>query len=135
MTDTRPDGREPSTGELVIQLSDQLSRLMRDEVRLAQAELQAKGKRLGAGAAFAGAGAVLAWFAVGAIVCAAIGALALVLPVWAAALIVAVVLLAIAGLLTLVAKRQAAQVAPPIPEKAIEGTRRDIETIKEHAHR
>jgi hypothetical protein len=55
--------------------------------------------------------------------------------VWAAALIVAVVLLAVAGLLTLVAKRQAAQGAPPIPEKAIEGTRRDIETIKEHAHR
>jgi len=137
MTNTNldPERKDASTGELVGQLSEQISRLVRDELALAQVELRAKGKRLGAGAALAGSGAVLAWFAVGALVCAAIAALALVVPLWGAALITAAVLLLIAAALSLVARKQAAEGSPPVPTEALAGTRKDLETVKEHLHR
>jgi Flp pilus assembly protein TadB len=134
-TDGHLDRREVSTGELVGQLSEQVSRLVRSELRLAQVELRTKGKRLGLGAGMAGVAAVLAWFMVGALVCAAIAALALVLPVWASALIVAGALGLLAGVLGLVGKKQVTEGTPPIPEQAIAGAQRDIETIKGSVHR
>jgi membrane protein len=83
----------------------------------------------------AGAGVVLAWFAVGALVTAAIAGLAVVMPVWLAALIVAVVLLLLAGAFALAARSKIAQAAPPTPEQAIEGLHRDVATVKEAARR
>ncbi len=124
-----------SISQLVSRLTTQLSELVRGELELAKAELAEKGKRAGAGAGMAGAGVVLAWFAVGALVTAAIAGLAVVLPVWLAALIVAVVLLIIAGVLALAAKSKIAQAAPPTPEQAIEGLQRDVATVKEAARR
>jgi uncharacterized membrane protein YqjE len=131
-----PDGLSgASISQLVSRLTTQLSELVRDELELAKAELAEKGKRAGAGAGIAGAGVVLAWFAVGALVTAAIAGLAVVLPVWLAALIVAAVLLIVAGVLALVAKAKIARAAPPTPEQAIEGLQRDVATIKEAARR
>ncbi|MGQ0479749.1 MAG: phage holin family protein [Pseudonocardia sp.] len=135
MTGTHSDLDRTSTGELVGRLSEQMSQLVRGEMRLAQAELQAKGKRLGLGVGMAGAAAVLTWFAVAALIGAGIAALALILPVWASALIAAALLLVVAGALGLVARRQAAEASPVIPEQAIAGTQRDIETIKKGVHR
>ena len=54
----------------------------------------------------------------------------LVLPLWAAALIVTVVLLAAAGVAALIGKKQVAQATPPAPEKAIAGVKEDVATIK-----
>ncbi|SDD08406.1 phage holin family protein [Actinokineospora iranica] len=127
--------RQLSTGELVGRLGEQVSHLIRDELALAKNELKDKGKQAGAGAAFGGAAAVLAWFGVGALVITVIAALALALPVWAAALIVAVALLAAAGGLGLLAKNKVQQATPPIPEQAVGSTRRDVEAVKESAHR
>lgn len=118
------------TGELIGRLSEQITGLIRTELRLAQTELQDKGKRLGIGAGMAGAGAVLVWFSVGALVCAAISGLALVLPVWAAALLVAALLLIVAGALGLVAKKQATAAAPMMPEQAVCGIHQDLEAVK-----
>jgi uncharacterized membrane protein YqjE len=130
MSQTHSDLDQVSTGELVGRLSVQLTELVRAELRLAQTELRDKGKRLGVGAGMAGAGAVLAWFAVGALVCAAISGLALVLPVWASALIVTAVLLLVAGVLGLVAKKQATEAAPMVPQQAVAGVHQDLEAIK-----
>lgn len=128
-------GSERSTGELISQLSEQVSHLVRDELRLALAELTQKGKRAGIGAGLAGAAGVVAWFGLGALLVAVIAAVALVVPVWAAALIVGGVLLLLAGLLALVGLGQVKRALPATPEQAIASTKRDIETVKESAKR
>jgi Putative Actinobacterial Holin-X, holin superfamily III len=51
-----------SAGDLVKDLSEQVSRLVRDELKLAQVEMTAKGKRAGAGAGLLGGGGLLAWY-------------------------------------------------------------------------
>ncbi|MBK1786283.1 phage holin family protein [Prauserella cavernicola] len=124
------DLTDRSVAQLVSDLSEQTSRLVRDELTLAVAELQHKGKRLGMGAGLAGGAAVVAWFGAGALVAAAVLALALVLPGWAAALIVGGVLLLVAGVLGLTGKKQVQSATPPMPTEATESVRRDVETVK-----
>jgi membrane protein implicated in regulation of membrane protease activity len=122
-------------GELMTQLSSQTTRLVRDELRLAQKEFSETVKHAGIGAGiFSGAG-LLAVFGLGALITAAIAALALVLDVWAAALIVALVLLAAAGIAALLSKKQLEQ-ASPTPERTVANVKQDINEVKEarHAH-
>jgi uncharacterized membrane protein YqjE len=126
----RTDLSTASTGELVKRLSTQLSELVRGELELARVELTAKGKRAGAGAGLAGAGGVVALYGVGALIAAAIAALALVLPVWLSALAVGVALLLVAGVLALAGRSQLRRATPPMPEQAVEGVQRDVETVK-----
>ena len=78
---------------------------------------------------FSAAG-LLAFFAFGTLVAAAVLALDLVLDAWLAALIVAVVLLAIAGVIALLGKNKVAEVGSPTPERAIDGIKDDVATIK-----
>lgn len=126
---------EPSMGELVVKITDDVRTLVRDEIRLAQLELKAKGKQAGLGAGMFGGAGVVAWFGVGALVACAILALGLVLPYWLAALIVGVVLLAIAGVLAFVGRRQLQRAMPPTPDEAIGGVKKDIEAVKGGARR
>jgi hypothetical protein len=126
-----PDPAQASTGELIGQLTDQLSRLVRDEVRLAQAEVTQKAKRLGMGAGLFGAAGVVALLGVGALVTAAILGLATVMPGWLAAILVAIVLFVVAGLLALVGKKDVDQAAPPLPTETIASVQADIVTVKE----
>jgi uncharacterized membrane protein YqjE len=83
-------------GEMVTQLAEQVSRLIREELRLAQAEMAQKGKRAGLGAGMFGGGGVAALYGIAALLAAIVLALALVMPAWAAALVVGAVLLAVA---------------------------------------
>ncbi len=129
-SDQNPTG---STAELMRQLSEQTTRLVRDEVALAKAELSEKGKRAGIGAGMFGAAAVLALFGLGALVVTAISALALGLSTWLAALIVAVVLFGVAGALALVGKGQVQRAVPPAPEEAMNSVKTDIDVVKERA--
>jgi membrane protein len=131
----RTDVQSASTSELVTRLSTQVSELVRGELALARSELQAKGKRLGAGAGLGGGAGVLAVGGLLAFLTAAIAALALVVPVWASALIVGVVLLIIAGVLGLLARKQIQRATPPLPEQAMHGVQDDVQTIKEGLHR
>lgn len=128
------DTKELSLGELVSRLSEQTSQLVRDEIRLAQAEVKEKGKHAGLGLGlFSGAG-LIALFALGALVTTAILALALVLPAWAAAAVVTGALLVIAGIAALVGKSQVSKATGP-PEKSVTSVKRDVNELKEHAHR
>lgn len=122
-------------GELLQQASQQTATLVRQEIRLAQAELQGKGKHAGIGAGLFGGGGMVALCGLVALVIAAIAALALVLPVWAAALIVAVILFAVAGVLALTGKKQVDQGQPPKPEQAIESAQRDVEEVRQRGSR
>jgi hypothetical protein len=128
--DLPPDPSQASTGELVGQLGDQVSRLVRNEVRLAQAEVTQKAKRLGIGAGFFGGAGVVALLGLGALVTAAILGLANALPGWLAAVIVAVVLFAVAGVLALIGKRDVDKATPPLPTETIASVQADIDTVK-----
>ena len=99
-------------GQLVSDATEQITRLVRDEMRLAAAELQRKGKRLGAGAGLLSGAGVLAFYGGAALVAALILGLATLLVPWLAALIVGVAVLGMADVLALVGKKQVQRVSP-----------------------
>lgn len=133
-TETRSDSaQEASVAELVKQLSEQTSRLAHQEVELAKAELEAKGKRAGIGAGMFGAASLFGFYAAGALTATAILALATAIAPWLAALIVAAVLGAIAGLLALEGRNKVKQATPPIPEQASESVKEDVQWAKTRA--
>jgi uncharacterized membrane protein YqjE len=125
----RADG-DHSVGELVQQFSQQTSTLIRQEMQLATAELQEKGKRAGRGAGMFGGAGVVALYGVGALIAAAIIGLGTLLELWIAAVIVGLVLLAVAGILALSGKKQVEQAGPPLPEQALESAKQDVNEIK-----
>jgi uncharacterized membrane protein YqjE len=122
-----------SVGDLVERLSQQTATLVRDEMRLAQAELQEKGKRAGVGAGMFGGAGLVALYGVGALVAAAILGLATVLEPWIAAAAIGVALLLTAGILALTGKKELDEARPPRPEQALESVGRDVETVKARA--
>ncbi len=125
-----PSTGEPSTGELVSRLSGEVSQLVRDELRLAQMEVTGKAKQAGIGAGMVGAAGLLALYGGGVLIAAAVLALALAVDAWLAALIVAVVLLAAAGIVALIGKKRVQEAAQPVPSKAVDSVKRDIETVR-----
>jgi hypothetical protein len=119
-------GRDQSVGELVKQLADQTSTLVRQEMELAKAELRQKGRLAGMGAgAFGGAG-LLGLFALGALTAAAILGLATAVDGWLAALIVAAVYGAVAGVLAIVGRTKVQEATPPVPEQTTESVKEDV---------
>lgn len=131
---TRVEGDDPTLGALVHQLSEQTSALVRSEVELAKAELAEKGKNAGIGIGLFSAAGLLAFFGAAVLITAVILALALVLPAWAAALIVAVLLLVGAGIAALIGKNKVQEATPPKPERAMDGVPKDVATLKgDHA--
>lgn len=131
--ESKPAG-DASISELMTQLSSQTSRLVRDEMRLAQKEFQESAKRAGIGAGlFSGAG-LFALLGLASLIAAAIAALSLALPVWAAALIVGAVLLVAAGIAALLSRRAMQHVTPAAPHTAAD-VKEDIrEVVKEARH-
>ncbi len=121
---------EQSTGELVQLASEQISRLVRDEIALAKAELTAKGKHAGIGVGLFGGGGVLAMYGVGAGVATLILVLNIWLWAWLAALIVTVALFVIAGILALLGKNQVTKAVPPEPKEAVAGMKADVDEVK-----
>jgi uncharacterized membrane protein YqjE len=131
---TPATGSDPTLGALVHDMTQQMSTLVRDEIRLAQAEMTEKGKRAGIGVGLFSAAGLLAFFGLATLIATAILALALALPGWLSALIVAVVLFAGAGVFALQGKSNVQQATPPKPQEAIEGLKEDVATVKgEHS--
>ena len=124
---------ERSVAELVKQLSEQSSRLARQEVELAKAEVSIKGKRAGIGAGMFGGAGVFGFYALGALIAAAILGLATAVVAWLAALIVTAVLAAIAGVMALQGKSKVQQATPPVPEQAAESVKEDVQWAKTRA--
>jgi uncharacterized membrane protein YqjE len=130
MSDPTTHSSDEPIGALVHRLSEQIPELVRSELRLAQAELAQKGKKAGLGVGMFSAAGLLAFLGISTLVACAILALALVLPGWAAALIVAVVLFAGAGVAALAGKKEVDQATPPAPERTIANVREDVATVK-----
>ena len=124
---------DPTIGALVADLSQQTQELVRGEMALARAEITATVKHAGKGAGLFGGAGLVALYGVGALVAAAIGALALAMPLWLSALIVGVVLLAVAGVVALLGKKQVDQVTPAVPATQA-NVARDVAAVKESRH-
>ena len=132
---TVTDPGNQSIAELIKQVSEESSRLLRSELKLAQAEMTEKAKTAGVGIGAFGAAAVLGWFALGCFLATAILALTLIMPAWLAALIVAVVVAIAAGIAALLGKKKVAKAAPPVPTDTVKSVKKDFEEIKESARR
>ena len=122
-----------SLAELARRLSLQTTELARHEVELAKAELRVKGKRAGIGAGMFGGAGALGVYALGALTAAIIAAIAEALPVWAAALIVAALYGAIAGILALRGKSKVQKASPPVPEETVQSVKEDVRYTKQRA--
>lgn len=127
---TRVEGDDPTLGALVHQLTEQTSALVRSEVELAKAELAEKGRNAGLGVGLFSAAGLLGFFGAAVMIATVILALAEVLPAWAAALVVAVLLFVGAGIAAAVGRTKVQQAAPPKPERALEGVPKDVATLK-----
>ncbi|WP_166390803.1 phage holin family protein [Nocardioides ochotonae] len=130
MTDRTPSSSEEPLGALVHRLTEQVPQLIRSELRLAQAELAEKGKKAGLGLGAFGAAGLIALYGLGALIAGLILLLALVLPAWASALIVAGVLFVIAAIAAVIGRREVQQATPVAPERAVAGVKEDVATIK-----
>jgi hypothetical protein len=128
----KTDGDKP-LGELVQDLSRQTSTLIRQEMRLAQAELTEKGRHASKGAGMFGGAGLVALYGVGALVAAAVLGLATVIEPWIGAAAIGFALLLVAGILALSGKKELDEAGPPKPEQAIESVQRDIDTVKARA--
>jgi MFS family permease len=127
------DLRERPIGELIKQLADQTSTLVRQELDLAKAELSEKGKQAGKGAGLLGAAAVVGLLAAGALTAFLIMLLDGALANWLAALVVAVAFGAIAAVLALQGRNRIQAAAPPVPEQTRETVKEDVEWAKTRA--
>jgi uncharacterized membrane protein YqjE len=117
--------REESIGELFKQLSDELSTLVRQELRLAQAEMTEKGKKAGVGIGMFGGAGVITFLALQALTACLVALLATAMDVWIAALIITVV-----GVLALSGKKQVTEATPPVPEQTAETLKEDVQWAK-----
>jgi len=122
---------EQSTAELVQLATEQVSRLVRDEIALAKAELAEKGKHAGIGIGLFGAGGVLVMYGVGALIATLIIVFDLFLDLWLAALIVTVAIFLVAGIMALIGKNQVTKAVPPEPSAAIASVKADVDEVKQ----
>ena len=119
--------RDRSTAQLMRELSEQTSALVRQEVELAKAEVRVKGKEAGLGAGMFG------FYALGALTATLILVLATALAAWVAALIVTAMYAAIAGVLALQGKNKLRAATPPVPKQAVESSKEDVAWVRSRA--
>ena len=118
---------------LLKDLSEQTSTLVRKELELARLEMTEKGKRAGIGVGMFGGAGLVGLYALGALIAAAILALATAITPWLAALVMAAVCGVVAGGLALAGKSKVSQAAPPLPEQATESVKEDVRWTKAKA--
>ncbi|HEX8074136.1 MAG TPA: phage holin family protein [Thermoleophilaceae bacterium] len=122
--------RERPVGELLKQLSQETTTLVRQEIDLAKAELSEKGKSAGKGVGMFGGAGIVGLLALGALTACFVLALDTAMKAWLAALIVAAVYAAIAGALALAGKSKVGEAAPAVPEQTVETVKEDIQWAK-----
>ena len=132
-TDGAADLRQQSTAELLKQLADETTTLVRQELELAKAEMTEKGKEAGKGIGMFGAAGVVGLLALGAFTAFLIAVLDTAMDTWLAALIVTIVYAAIAGVLALTGKGRLSNAGPPVPEHAQDNVKEDVRWVKTRA--
>jgi uncharacterized membrane protein YqjE len=130
---THDDPRDRPIGDLLKQLSQETTTLVRQELELAKAEMAQKGKQAGVGAGMFGGAGASALLGLGALTAAAIAALDTGIALWLAALILALLWLAIAGVLAARGKKKVQQSTPPVPEQTQQSVKEDVRWAKTRA--
>jgi uncharacterized membrane protein YqjE len=123
------DARERPIGELVKDLSQQTSTLVRQEIELARAELQEKGKVAGKGAGMLAGAAVAGLLALGALTAALIALLDKAMATWVAALIVMALWAIVAAVLAKAGQGAIKRATPPAPQ-TVDTVKEDIQWAK-----
>ena len=126
-------GDDRPVAELLKELSNQTTTLVRQELELAKAEMAEKGKKAGLGAGMFGGAGLVGLLALGSLTTCVIAALDTGMELWLAALIVTAVYAAIAGALALLGKQKTQEATPPAPEQAIDSTKEDVQWAKTRA--
>ena len=126
---------EHSTGELVKLVAEQVSVLVRDELKLAQLEMSGKAKQAGKGAGMLGGGGIVALYGVACLIASAIIAISHSLQAWLAALIVGAALLLAAGVAAALGRSHLKKATPPVPTQAVDSVKTDVAEIRERSHR
>ena len=121
---------EQGIGDLVKELSSQVSTLVRQEVELAKAEVGEKGKKAGVGAGMFGGAGVAALLMLASLTAFAVLVLQIFLPEWAAALIVTLLWGAVAAVLALQGRQKMQEMGKPVPEQTIETVKEDLQWAK-----
>jgi uncharacterized membrane protein YqjE len=124
------DLRQEPIGELLKRLSNETTQLVRQELELAKAEMAEKGKKAGAGAGMFGAAGVTGLLSLGALTACLVLALDRAVADWLAALIVAAVWAAVAGILALRGRDKVQEATPPVPEQTVETVKEDVQWAK-----
>lgn len=124
---------EESLGQLLGQLSEQTSTLVRQEIALAQAEMTQKARSAGKGAGLFGAAAVLGLALLGAVTAFLILLIALWIPTWLAAAAVTVLYALVVGALALAGRSQLHRATPAKPEQTIQTVKEDTAWAKTQA--
>ncbi|HEV2724416.1 MAG TPA: phage holin family protein [Thermoleophilaceae bacterium] len=127
------DPRDRPVAELLKELSNQTTTLVKQELELAKAEMAEKGKKAGLGAGMFGGAGLFGLLALGSLTASLIAALDTGMELWLAALIVTVVHAVIAGALALVGKQKTQEATPPAPQQAIDSTKEDVQWAKNQA--
>jgi hypothetical protein len=127
--------RERSTGELVKQVAEQVSVLVRDELKLAQLEMTRKGKQAGTGIGMIGGGGLIAFYGVGCLIACSVIAISHAMTAWLAALIVGLALLALSGAAAVAGKGRMRKATPPVPREAVNSVKTDVREIKGRVRR
>jgi cbb3-type cytochrome oxidase subunit 3 len=125
--------RDKPIGEVASDLTRDISLLVRQEIALARAEITEKGKAVAPGLGMIGGASLLGLMAAGAATACAVLVLAIFLPEWLAALIVALVLAGVAYVLAKRGKEQVQNAGAPIPTQTIETIKEDLEWAKTRA--
>jgi hypothetical protein len=126
---------EQSTGELVKLAAEQVSVLVRDELKLAQLEMSGKAKQAGKGAGMLGGGGIVALYGVACLIASAIIAISHSLQAWLAALIVGAALLLVAGVAAALGRSHLKHATPPVPTQAVDSVKTDVAEIRERSQR
>jgi Flp pilus assembly protein TadB len=130
-----PAAPERSTGDLVKLVTEQVSTLVRDELKLAQLEMTQKAKKAGSGAGMMGGGGLIALYGVACLIACAIIAISHVLQAWLSALIVGAFLLIVAAVAAMTGRKRMRQGTPPVPHEAMESVKIDVATLRQRVHR
>lgn len=135
MSELKTAGQEHSTGELVKLVTEQVSVLVRDELKLAQLEMTGKARQAGKGVGMLGGGAMIALYGVACLIACVVIAVSHVLQAWLSALIVGAALIAVAAALAAAGRSHLRKATPPVPTEAVGNVKTDVAEIKERAHR
>ena len=116
--------------EIVANIVSGLNTIIRDEIRLAIVELKGKLRASSKAVAYLAAAGLLGFLAVECLVTACIAALAIALPVWLSALIVAVLAASSAGG-AFVIGRLALEKVEPVPQRTMETLKDNVDWVRE----